>query len=263
MIDLESCLTDDSEIILTKSGKARRSFFNKNRRPDIIIKDFNHAEFIGEELCAIKHIRCCHYFLVGICSFKIVEGAYYGSIKDSNYLYKIGSYDFRQKDKEYKRITEYQFDERYDSITNMMMQVEDEENKKKLRLELINLLALDTYMGQIDRTYKNLLFEEDEHKHISLAPLFDFEYSLKRTYLRSDNIYEGDLYTFHNLEDYYKFIDMYPEFRDILASYLKIDLIKVIDNAYSRRGLIIPKDKWKYYEEFEESRKELIKKIVK
>ena len=56
---------------------------------------------------------------------------------------------------------------------------------------------------------------------------------------------------------------MYPEFRDILASYLKIDLIKVIDNAYSRRGLIIPKDKWKYYEEFEESRKKKKKKIVK
>ena len=56
MINVYECLTDDAKIHLTKDYNYRRSFF-KRKDDELYIKEFNHAEFIDEQLCLIKNIK--------------------------------------------------------------------------------------------------------------------------------------------------------------------------------------------------------------
>lgn len=61
MINVYECLTDDAKIYLTKDYNYRRSFF-KMKDDELYIKEFNHAEFMGEQLCLIKNIKCASLF---------------------------------------------------------------------------------------------------------------------------------------------------------------------------------------------------------
>ena len=100
MINVYECLTDDAKIYLTKDYNYRRSFF-KRKDDELYIKEFNHAEFIGEQLCLIKNIKCAHYFLVGLGLFNLNYSEKYGNISDKNYQIKLASYNFKEDDKKY------------------------------------------------------------------------------------------------------------------------------------------------------------------
>ena len=108
------------------------------------------------------------------------------------------------------------------------------------------------------------MFEEDGQGNIRLAPLYDFEYSLSKNLLRMGNsdLYTSDLYSFDTIEDCQEFIRKYPMFRDILSSYLNVNLVDVISRSYSRRGLTIPNDRWNFYMDFDQKQKEKIQKIL-
>ena len=149
-----------------------------------------------------------------------------------------------------------------DKFSMMLSEAKDSENEEKLCREMLELIALDIFMGQIDRCDENIIFEEKQDGELRLAPLFDFERSLKSGYLTDDMICGGELYSFKTVDECRKFIQRYPIFRDILGSYLNVDLKEVVERAYHRRNLTIPEDKWEYYQDFETKRKKLIKKIV-
>ena len=57
--------------------------------------------------------------------------------------------------------------------------------------EIIKMFALDVFMGQQDRYFNNMIFSSDEMGNIHLANLYDFEISLKSTYIDSDFIYKN------------------------------------------------------------------------
>ena len=61
MINVYECLTDDAKIYFTKDYNYRRSFY-KRKDDELYIKEFDHAEFIDEQLSLIKNIKCAHYF---------------------------------------------------------------------------------------------------------------------------------------------------------------------------------------------------------
>ena len=98
MINVYECLTDDAKIHLTKDYNYRRSFF-KRKDDELYIKEFDHAEFIDEQLCLIKNIKCAHYFLVGLGLFNLNYSEKYGNISDKNYQIKLASYNFKEDDK--------------------------------------------------------------------------------------------------------------------------------------------------------------------
>ena len=261
-MDLSECLTEDSEIFLISNRPKKKSIRDETRPVKIFHKDFNHAEFIGEELCAIHNIRCAHYFIVGVGEFDLRRMSFYGDITPTEYDFQIASNDFKRPNRKYHYLRQYQFDKHMNKFSMMLEKTKDEENEHKLCVEMLNLIALDIYMGQVDRYNENIMFEEDKNGILRLAPLYDFERSLKQNYIGEDTIYDSELYSFPNIEECKKFIKRYPMFRDILASYLDVDIQEITQRAYNRRGLIVPESKWEFYKSFETKRKEIINKIV-
>ena len=262
MISLNECLRPDTSVYLTRDRSLRKGLFYKDEKPELFIKDFNHAEFIGEELCNIKNINCVHYFLVGCGTHNLKRYSKVGNIK-GDYKYNIASYDFRESDKNYKFITDYLNLGNNSLFEELLELTPNDENKKELCNDLLNLLALDIYMGQTDRVSSNFMIEEDSDNNLRLAPLFDFEYSLNPTNISNNTIYESDIISFDNINEMKKFMDIYPKFRDLLLSYLDIDLCECASRAYNSRQLKFPEDKKRYYKEFDSDRKELIKKITR
>ncbi len=265
MMDLSECLTNNTSIYLTRDRSMKKGLLYRDETPELFIKDFNHAEFIGEELCTIKNLRCAHYFLVGIGMCNLKRSAKHGEIQRSrdHYKYKIASYDFRDSTKKYKHLADYKFPDG-DRFHQLLDRTPNAENREELCSDLLNMLALDIYMGQDDRTVNNILLELDHEENIRLAPLYDFEYSLKSNYVGKNTIHGcSDLINLNDYEFIKEFMEEYPEFRDKLASYLDINLCKVISNAYNKNGLVVPSDRWHFYQEFDEDRKEVIKKIIK
>ncbi len=262
MMSVNECLRSDTKVYLTRDRNYKKGFFYKDENPSLFIKNFNHAEFIGEELCHISNINCVHYFLVGCGNYNLKRYSVVGDIKH-HYNYRIASVDFRKPNKKYKYITDfarltgkYKFEE-------LLEFAPSEENKEDLCDDLLKMVALDIYMGQTDRVFSNFMIEEDENKNLRLAPLFDFEYSLNPSNISKSNIYESDIMTFNNIEEVKDFIEIYPRFRDLLLSYMDIDLCECATHAYNDRKLNFPENKKMYYKAFDYDRKELIKKITR
>lgn len=264
MISIKEIITDKTPIYVTTQKEPRKRFFRKEMPRKIILKNFNHAEFIGEELASIRNIRCSHYFIVAVGYLEFDHLTTYDKIQNKSYEYKLGTINFEREGFQYKTINDYDMDLGNTNLEAMLRQTKNKENRQQLLEEMLEMIALDIYMGQTDRFSHNYLFEEDENHEIHLAPLFDFEFSLKKNYLSSpDEVMRGDLYRFKSIESCKDFIREYPIFRDILSSYLGVDLKAVIERAYQSRGLRMPEDKWQFFETFEENRKDVIRSIVR
>lgn len=260
MLYINECLTSDTPVKLVNSDN-KKSLFEK-KEPQVYFKRFNHAEFIGEELANIRNIRCTHYFIAGLTRFKINKTLSKSKTDKYNPTIGIGSFDFKEKDKTYKYINEYE-KLANNGFESMLGNAKSEENKKQLCKDMLEMLAIDIFMGQADRSEVNIMFEEDKNGNIRLAPLYDFEHSLNSTCQNSNKLYESSLYSFDNINECREFIKKYPIFREILASYLNVNLTDVISRSYNKHGLVIPSDKWEYYMDFENKQKEKIKSIVK
>lgn len=262
MICLNESITKETPVYVS-NGKS--SIFNLFRKKDnrLFLKDFNPAEFVGEELCIERDIRSAHYFLAG-------EGVYnYKSFvpyKDADKMVLgigVASWSFYEPGFEYKAIHDYGLSAySKDTFEQMLLRANGEENKKELCNELLQLIALDIYMGQTDRFAYNYLFEEDKKHNIRLAPAFDFQHSLNSSSVR-DALSYGDLQPFHNYEECRELVSKYPQFGEYLESYLGNDLIATIRSAYAKRRMIVPEHVVPYYQNFEEVQKEKIKRIVR
>ena len=257
MMVLSECLKPDTPVYLTRDRDFKKGFFYKDETPELFIKNFNHAEFIGEELCGIHDIRCTHYFVVA-CGFRDLKRN--ARVKDLSfdYRYQIASYDFRKPGKTYKTLDNY-IDSKRECFKYML---ERANNREQLRIDILKMLAIDLYMGQTDRVACNTMFEEDSDNNIRLAPLYDFEYSLKDQYLDPTMLYYSDLISFRTIDELKDFIRKHPELGDMLSEYLKDDLCECTDRAYRQRGLKVPDSKWQFYEEFDANRKQMIKRII-
>lgn len=265
MMSLDECLTKDTCIFLIRDECFRPTFspFHKPLERRIFRKNFNHAELIGEELCRIRNLQCSHFFLVGEGIYDYHRFVRYGDLDRKYYRFRLGSYDFRNlKDFEYFKICKGLRNHSY--FYEIMEMAPTEKNRLELLNEILDLFSLDTYMGQIDRYEENLIFQRNKKtKEIHVAPIFDFQYSLKRCYLDPNFLYGNILYRFQTMDDYREFMKQHPEFAEKLKAYLDIDLVDVAQDAYRKKGLIIPNDKIRFYREFDEKQKELIRTITK
>lgn len=265
MVHLDECLTSTTPVYVTTKLIPKKSFIRRKERPRrIYMKKFNPAEIIGEDLCRIKGIRCSHYFIAGIGCYNLKTPVWYEDALNYCSSFQIASESFHQPGFQYKKVTEFGFQAYDDNLFEKMLdQTPTEENRKQLCMELLQLMALDIYMGQTDRFAFNYEFEEDQERNLHLAPLYDFEYSLNSQFFERNPICEGDLYSFKSIEDCQDFIRKYPIFRNLLSSYLGINLEYVVRDAFRRRGMIMPESKIPYYRKFGEERKALIKSIVR
>ena len=267
MISLNECLTKDTKIFLIGEEQSKCKKFSLTRkRPakKIFRKDFNHAEIIGEAICGIRNLRSAHFFLIGEGYFDYRHWVPYSEIKGSGYHIKLGSYDFCDTENfTYFKICDTS-GKNHNYLDDVLDMAPTEENRCELLNEIEELFALDTFMGQIDRFWSNILFEKNKKtKELHLAPVYDFQYSLKKYYMDPKMLYDNFLYHFQTREDYFNFMREHPEFADKLCSYLDIDLVELIKRSYRTRGLQVPDSKAPFYEEFAKERKEFIKSITR
>ena len=270
MLSLSECLRDDTRIQLIKPEevKKKKSLFHFFRQKDeekrIFRKDFNHAELIGEELCNVRNLRCAHFFLIGEGYYRVNRTAPYSEIYGEGYQLKIASYDFRDPvEFEYFQIVDNGLRNDHDYLEELLEFVPTEENRRELLDEVEEMFALDTFMGQTDRYWNNVIFERNkETREIHLAPLYDFEYSLKSSNFDPHMMYGNVLHNFRDADDYVAFIQEHPEFAEKLRFYLNIDLIDVIERSYRAKGLRVPAHAIPFYEEFEQERKNFIRQVT-
>ncbi|MBQ1551662.1 MAG: hypothetical protein IIZ67_06130 [Bacilli bacterium] len=243
--------------------KPKFNLFHLNRRNperELFVKDFNEKEFIGEELCRIRGRASAHYFLVGINPNSL--GRYrrmrqYGDVNSREYTFLIGSYDFRGSDKEYFDLSSLVFED--DSIDKFLSMCPNDENKKELLHEILDLMALDVFMGQEDRCGKNVMLEKSKDGSLHVAPLYDFQYSIKISSL----LYRSVFHTFRSDSDYHQFMEQYGEFRDLLESYSDEDLYAITESGFKRNSMIIPENQKDFLRGYSKKRRQLIKNIIK
>ena len=264
MISLNECITDNSSVyLLGNNGREKKSFFNRKKTPEkkVYIKSFNFNEFIGETLCLKRDIDVTHYFLVETIPQRTSHYSTYKDVKKDYYPIRIGSFDFKKQDMEYLQLEDLGLEDRT-TLDDILDRTNSSKNREELKRELLELLALDTYMGQKDRFTSNILFEQDKQGNLSLSPLYDFSFSLKSDYRYLDDIYDNAIQPLKTLEDYQKFINKYPEFRDILKEYMDINLLSVIYDTTSRNGFMVKPELLKPYQETHNGRMKVLKKIV-
>ena len=264
MISLNECITDYSNIYLIKDNEYNRKpiFRWKTKEKKIYIKGFNFNEFIGDTLCLKRNIDSAHYFLVAISPRDNGHHTTYSRIKDKYYPIKIGSQDFKRNDMEYKEIDDFNIKGPH-TLDSILERTNSLKNKEELKQQLLELLALDTYMGQKDRFNTNILFEQDNQGNLKLSPLYDFSFSLKTEYSNLNDIYDNEIEPLRTIEDYYAFIKKYPEFRDILKEYMDIDLIELIYNTINKNKFAVDSRLLEPYEYTHNSRMKVLEKIVR
>ena len=261
MFSLNDCLTDSTKILILKKKESK---LFKSKIGKIYRKHFNPAEFVGEELSDMKNIPTARYTLIGeTIGFTPEHYDRVGEINKRMFDFKIGSYDFKKDDCDYISVGEKYFNNEH-ALDALLELCPTESNKDKLMDELEELYALDTYMGQTDRKSQNIIFSINKKtKEIHLAPIFDYEYSLNPSYLDSDIVYENAFLRFDSIESYQDYLRKHPALRDKLKFYLDVDLCDTVRRSYGSRCMIIPRNMYSFYKEFDEDRKELIKKIIR
>ena len=177
MINLKECLTDDTPIYILSGREPQFNLFHK-KVEKVYVKDFNPVEFIGEELCLLKKMRCPHYFLAGVGMHNHNSFMAYQDAQKNVFGIGVASFDFHKPEFQYKSISDYGFCQYENGIfEGMLEKANGKENREQLCDDMLQLLALDLYMGQTDRFGYNFQFEEDNHHNIRLAPIYDFQYS--------------------------------------------------------------------------------------
>lgn len=261
MMCLDECITDDTNVFLV--GTAYRRKEKKRLEKQIFRKSFNHAEIIGEELCGIRNLSCPHYFLTGDILNRNNKTVSYKIAKKTGASITLGSFDFRREGEVYFSLDKFSPKDGKSVFEQLLSLAPSIKNREELIREICELFALDVYMGQVDRFSGNVLFSYNTNNgEIHLASIFDFQYSLKRGYISDKSIYDNQIHSFKDISDFCDFIHIYPKFREMLKNYLDVDLVKVALNGYKKRKMIIPSDKLHFYSEFDDSRKELIKRIT-
>lgn len=246
-----------------KERKSLFSFFHLNRtnpERELFVKSFNEKEFIGEEVCRRRNVNSAHYFLVGVnpnTLAKYRRTNYYGDISDNNYSFFVGSYDFRDPDKNYFNLDDLDLGK--NPIESILSMCPTEENRDELLHEILELSALDVFMGQEDRCSKNIMIERSKNGIIHIAPLYDFQYSLNRPSL----YYESSFMRLRSDRDYHKLMEEHSDFRELLEYFSDEDLYTITQSAFNRHSMRIPDNQKDYLKQYSSNRRKLIKNILK
>jgi hypothetical protein len=257
MNNLDDILTDNTKVTPLKQIKVNQGLDKNNLT--VFTKEYNINEVIGQHLAGIRNLNTNKYIFALYTNNYNLNKAKDIDIMDINKI-MIASYDFKKKDCKYFTLDKLGFDG-YKFIKILEL-CKSKENRDELTRELLELMALDTFMGQVDRFFYNIMFEVNEYEEIHLAPIYDYSRSL--VYYDIDKpIYPNQLLELNKEEDYKQAFNDYPIFYEILKSYLDVDLVEEIKECFDERALDYSNFNLQKYILFEEKNKELISKIIK
>lgn len=225
-------------------------------------KDFDITEFIGEKLASIRGIRSVHYFPGCFGDKKqILQGG-------KNYkerCIRTCSFEFKKESSKYfSSLSLYNIPMAKGNHWKFLLNnCKDYENMDEFTNEVLELMALDIYMEQRDRNH-NIMYEKSCDGELHLAPAFDYECSF---YENEDYVgpylYQNDLGDFCCEEDYWCFMEKYPQFREMLSAYLDVDLEKEIREMFDERGFSIKNFDLDFYKRCDERNHKRLEIILK
>lgn len=256
MISLEDCITDETPITFVNKIPERAYEFSDGSDKIIFAKKFSVNEFIGEKLARIRKIRTPEYFLVlendflGKCCYGELDSKKIENIK-------IASYDFREKGYNYFNINEYGIGD--NGFYSLLYLCPTEENCLELTNEILEMFALDTYMSQTDRFYYNIILKIAEDKKINLASIYDFGDS----FLEEVDYYLNTLLSFPSDNEYIGYTRLFPQFGEMLADYVDVDLEKQIKEILEEKGLSDRNIDFQFYRDFSNRKSKFFQRILK
>lgn len=231
----------------------------KRKKPIIYHKVFDVNEFIGEKLAGVRNLRTAHYFPV--CFGNVKRCLSSERDYDIYTKYRVGSYDFKKSGVLYK--TAFQLPYYYDSksFEILLDSCKDDNNRIDFLNEYLEMVALDVFMGQMDRG-GNLFYEFYPEGEIHLGPIFDYEMSMSDGNY-SVMEYTSDFMQFLTVEDYQELMIKYPQFREMLKSYVDVSIVDTIENVFRERSFILDNFNMSPYRTFDEETHKRLEKILK
>lgn len=253
---LDACITDSTRITGIKPYEKNMAFSLDGRK--VYFKEFDVNELIGEELAKVRNLRANSYFLTLVGEkmedfrFNTLDPRTVGKIT-------LGSYDFEQKG--YRYFQTVQFGLNDNCFFELLDMCPSKTNRDELTNEILELFALDTFMAQEDRMFYNVLFEVDDFFNIHLAKIYDFELAFQT--IDANDIYLNDLYSFLSDAHYKLMMDKFPQFYEMLKSYLEVDLVEKIKSVFEAKELDYSNLNFRYYTHFEDCKKIQLERILR
>ena len=225
----------------------------------IYTKMFSIEELIGEIICQEMNIPSVHFEFLKTKENSIVLAS--RDFYKDGYYYKYpldmvdDAFDFDDED------TELVEDElMVDYLDFFKNQCISKENEEVLLKQIFKMFSIDTYMRQQDRVNCNVQLEINSKTNwIELAPLYDLEYSFRKS--SSDFIYRNPFYGME-LENYKFLLTQYPEFKIQLENIRKLNMNLLLQKVESFFQINLPKYAYDYFYEEEETSQKLLHKIL-
>ena len=216
-------------------------FFKAFNGSDDITTKFRFVnELIGEELSNIMELDTIHYEIarinnhLGLASkaFTDKKNRYY-FIQDLNI--PADCMNLRN----FERLREIcKTDEEYETVKN----------------EILKLFAIDIYMNQTDRKFKNLQIKKEQRK-LHLAPVYDYEKSFQNP---EEQIYKS---CFARIDLSTKIDEEIPNLKDNLDTLFDLDINDVLETIEDDKKIIIPDNLKEHYKSFVKTRRNIIKRL--
>lgn len=226
--------------------------------PDIYYKSFDITEFIGEQLASVRGVRSNHYFPV--CFDLTLRDCIENPIYYRNNM-KVGSFDFKKPGVTYETALSLPYYYDKDSFLILLDRCCSDQNREEFINENLEMFALDIYMSQWDRG-GNTFYEFHPNGEIHLAPVFDYESSMNKLDAK-DLDYTSDFFQFLSLDDYHEMMIKYPQFKEMLQTYLSVDLEGQLISMARNRNFDISGIDMDSYRRYDEVVHKKLEKILK
>ena len=248
-------IREDTPVLIAK--KRNEGFADLAGMPVIYHKDFDLNEFIGEELAGVRGVRSVHYYPVLFDSkentFKI------RNFFDKCMAIRVGSFDFKEPGVKYFTGPNLSIYDDFGTFYDLLEMCPSDKNREELLNELLEVYGLDIYSGQMDRP-NNIYYEFHPNGEIHMSKMFDYEQSFDEIF---GEHYVADFHIFRTIEDYQKFIIKYPQFEEILRSYLDVDLERVILRMARSRKFDLSRVDMDGYKRYDEIAHKKLEKILR
>lgn len=248
-------IREDTPVLIAK--KRNEGFADLAGMPIIYHKDFDLNEFIGEELAGVRGVRSVHYYPVLFDSkentFKIKN------FFDKCMAIRVGSFDFKEPGVKYFTGPNLLIYDDFGTFDDLLEMCPSDKNREELLNELLEVYGLDIYSGQMDRP-NNIYYEFHSNGEIHMSKMFDYEQSFEEDF---GEHYVADFHIFRTIDDYQKFIIKYPQFEEILRSYLDVDLERVILRMARFRKFDLSRVDMDGYKRYDEVAHKKLEKILR
>ncbi len=226
------------------------SYYYKEKHGDLWNLILLIEELLGSYFASMKSLPTVQY------SFAQVHGKY-----------GIVSKNFKTDENRYYRLEQLGLKQgKKMNISRLKTFCNSVENQEKLEKHLLDTIALDLYMLQLDRNSNNIQFQKNKFTgYFDIAPLYDYECSgygmpFYKLYLEHCLI---NIHRFH-LQYLGKH---YPYFLESLQFWMDQSMSQaweqIADNYHLNLDSPLYTNIWHYYQEKEKNQKVLLHKVLK